>query len=104
MQRCYDPRTVAALYFDAYPTLDVRLIAPVNMSAVPSGIDKLVIKLDLSVREGDIGIAGVDESLSTLTTVERFISPGRSIVTLDYRASNARLRLSGWRSTWNFRR
>jgi len=52
------------------------------MSAVPSGIDKLVIKLDLSVREGDIGIAGVDESLSTLTTVERFISPGRSIVTL----------------------
>ena len=104
MQRCYIRGRSPLCISMPTQRWTYGLIAPVNMSAVPSGIDKLVLKLDLSVREGDIGIAGVDESLSTLTTVERFISPGRSIVTLDYRASNARLRLSGWRSTWNFRR
>jgi hypothetical protein len=58
------------------------LLIPISADAIPKNINALTVKFELSIQEGDLGIAGVDEHLSKLTTVERFLGSGKATVSL----------------------
>jgi hypothetical protein len=58
------------------------LLIPINVDAIPKGINAITVKLDFTIQEGDLSIAGVDEHLSKLTTIERFFGPGKATVSL----------------------
>jgi len=58
------------------------LLVPINTNAIPKDLNALTVKFELTIDEGNLGIAGIDEHLSKLTTSERFLGPGRASVSL----------------------
>jgi hypothetical protein len=58
------------------------LLIPINVDAIPKDLNALTVKFDLTIHEGNLGIAGVEEHASKLTTTERFLGPGRASVSL----------------------
>ena len=68
------------------------ILLPLNIGLLPNSGNQLVIRLDVSVRGGAIGIAGVDASGSALTTAEHTVGDGTATVRLtisDARATKA---------------
>src|SRR5262245_55946684 len=57
------------------------LLVPINSNAIPKDLNALTVKFELTIDEGNLGIAGIDEHLK-LTTAERFLGPGKASVSL----------------------
>ena len=53
------------------------ILLPINHAKLASAGERVVIQLKLVVRDGQIGVAGIDASLKTLTTLEHFVGSGR---------------------------
>jgi Putative capsular polysaccharide synthesis protein len=58
------------------------LLLPLDQAAVPATGPITVVRLELTVHSGVVGLAGVCADLTTLTTPERSIAPGTATVTL----------------------
>lgn len=58
------------------------VLLPLHHDALPPEVTDLAVRLGLSVRHGSIGVAGVDATLTKLTTAERIVGVGETVLAL----------------------